>query len=60
MKRQTFAQELWLPLLPHLVCLTSIRGFDAWLLRQVHRPSDSGKRVPRLLTLVRSIAGVQS
>jgi hypothetical protein len=37
MEKQTFAQRLWLPLLPSLVCLTVIKGFDAWLLRQVHR-----------------------
>jgi hypothetical protein len=66
MEKQTFAQRLSLPLLPSLVCLSSIKGFDAWLLHQVHRPngalasSRSARRVPPLLTLVRSIAGIQS
>jgi hypothetical protein len=59
MKTQTFARELWSSLLPRLVCLTSNRGFDVWLLHQVHRPnkalasSSSNKRVLRLLTLLR-------
>jgi hypothetical protein len=38
MEKQTFAKMLSLPLLQSLVCLTSIKGFDAWLLRQAHRP----------------------
>lgn len=37
MEKQTFAQKLWLPLLPNLVCLTAIKGFDVWLLHQAHR-----------------------
>jgi hypothetical protein len=49
METQTFASKLWSTLLPRLVCLASIRGFDVWLLHQVHRPnkalgsSSSGK-----------------
>jgi hypothetical protein len=37
MEKQTFAQQLWLALLPSLVSLTAIKGFDVWLLRQAHR-----------------------
>lgn len=37
MEKQTFAQLLWLLLPPTLVGSTAIKGFDAWLLRQVHR-----------------------
>ena len=37
MEKQTFAQLLWLSLPPTLVGSTAIKGFDAWLLRQVHR-----------------------
>jgi len=39
MKKQTFARNLWLSLLPSLIRLAVIPGVDTWLLRQVHRPN---------------------
>jgi hypothetical protein len=36
MERQTFAKLLLL-VLPRIVRLTAIKGFDGWQLRQVHR-----------------------
>jgi hypothetical protein len=65
MKKQTFAQKLWLSPLPRVAELTAIPGFDTWLLRQVHRTTRgpaSGSPAGRpsaLLALARRIAGLQ-
>jgi hypothetical protein len=43
MQKQTFARKLWLALLPRLVSLAAIGGFDAWLLRHVHRAKSASR-----------------
>ncbi|CAN7791654.1 hypothetical protein LJR267_009857 [Paraburkholderia hospita] len=41
MEKQTFAQLLLLLVPASLVGSTAIKGFDAWLLRRVHRVNKS-------------------
>lgn len=59
MKRLTFAQQLWLPLLLSLACLTALTGFDAWSLHQVRieeRENDLANNADNVVSLVQHYA----